>query len=566
MQKPENALALAERQIGIDRKQDALQTLHAALLHKKFKHEWKAVIEKIMNRHLELCVELRKMKMARDGLYQYRTMSQQSNPESLKDVVEKFRKLAEEKVNEAKMQKDIQMAEIGDLEEMEPPQTILLRAIQAQDTRQQSQDRDVHNHFRFLWETYKVILDVLKSNRGLEEVYHETARNVFEFCRINQRPQEFKKLCEALRKNYMELSKNTGKVPPHQVDPNKADTITRTLETRCKQLQIATELDMWKESHTTATEICELMSKARPKPHLRSMYYEYLGQIFWKSENHLFHAFACFKNLQFVKAFKNTIPKEELSLLASKAVLATLCVPFQQNADIHATLELTTEGASSPYEKAKKNAALFNVQNVPTRDFMSQNLIEKGLLGLAIEPCRKLFALIESDFTPLSLCQDAKPYLDEISNGNLFDDKLVDYITPLKQIIFFRLMKQLSEVYANMTIDNFERAASIVPFSIAEKWMASAARQHGINIQINYSHKAIVFGAPRKVDMKSMRQPLIEIGYKLQQAMQRVAPEEQHKKEKQEKTALAQSIVRRNEEETKLIRQRIAEIEKRKEE
>merc|ERR1712066_732415 len=111
----------------------------------------------------------------------------------------------------------------------------------------------------------------------------------------------------------------------------------------------------------------------------------------------------------------------------------------------------------------------------------------------------------------------------------------------------------MGEVYSNMTIENFERAASIVPFSIAEKWMANAARQHGINIQINYSHKAIVFGASRKVDMKSMRQPLIEMGYKLQQAMQRVAPEEQHKKERAEKVALAQTAERRTEEETKLI-------------
>merc|ERR1711920_1223218 len=130
----------------------------------------------------------------------------------------------------------------------------------------------------------------------------------------------------------------------------------------------------------------------------------------------------------------------------------------------------------------------------------------------------------------------------------------------------FRLMKQLSEVYSNMTIENFERAASIVPFSIAEKWMANAARQHGINIQINYSQKAIVFGSARKVDMKSMRQPLIEIGSKLQQAMQRVAPEEQHKKEKLEKQQLSQNIVAHMEKESKLIRQRKEEIERRKEE
>merc|ERR1712151_109323 len=132
--------------------------------------------------------------------------------------------------------------------------------------------------------------------------------------------------------------------------------------------------------------------------------------------------------------------------------------------------------------------------------------------------------------------------------------------------IFFRLMKQLSEVYANMTIENFERAASIVPFSIAEKWMANAARQQGINVQINHREKAIVFGATRKVDMKSMKQPLIEIGHKLQQAMQRVAPLEQHKKEKLEKTELLKNIGQRMKEELRKNRERRDIIEQRKEE
>ena len=566
-QKPENALKRAEELIDVGKKQDALDTLHAAIQHRKFRNMWTQTIESIMLRHLELCVELKKMRTAREGLYQYRAMCQAANIGSLEIVVTRFRKVAEEKVQEAKKQKDLDMEKMADFDEMEAPQTILLRAIQASDTRQQSQDRDVHMHFRFLWDTYKVVLDVLKSNVRLEEVYHETAKCAFEFCRVNQRPQEFKRLCENLRKNYLELHKHTGKVPAHQVHPDHPDTIQRTLETRCRQLQIATELDLWRESYTTATEIYELMSKCRPKPHLRSMYYEYLGQIFWKSDNHLFHAFACLKNLMFVRAAKQNATPEELALLASKAVLATLCVPFQKNSDTMATLELNTEGSSSPYEKSKKHAQLFNAQSVPTRDSISQQLVEKGLLQLAGEPCKRLFALIESDFTPLSLCQDAKPFLDEISNTlDMFDGKLVNYITPLKQIIFFRLMKQLSEVYANMTIDNFEKAASIVPFSIAEKWMANAARQHGINIQINYSHKAIVFGAPRKLDMKSMRQPLIEIGYKLQQAMQRVAPEEQHKKEKLEKQQLSTDIVQRIEQETKMIRQRKEEIERRKEE
>jgi hypothetical protein len=66
--------------------------------------------------------------------------------------------------------------------------------------------------------------------------------------------------------------------------------------------------------------------------------------------------------------------------------------------------------------------------------------------------------------------------------------------------------------------------------------------------------------------MKSMRQPLIEIGHKLQQAMQRVAPEESHKKERIERAELHQTINQRMKEERSMNRKRKEEIEQRKEE
>merc|ERR1719355_76419 len=238
------------------------------------------------------------------------------------------------------------------------------------------------------------------------------------------------RLCETLRKNYQDLSKRTGPQNQHQVNPNSVDTITRTIETRFAQLRTATELDLWREAYNTGQEIYDLMNKAKTKLKTRSEYYEYLGQIFWKSENYLFHAFACLKNVLFVKAVKRDLSKEDLQTMASKAVMATLCVPFQRKSDIHTTLELTTEGSSSPYEKAKKHASLFNAQSVPTRDTIIGQLTEKNLLAHAAEPVQRLFALIESDFTPLSLCQDAKPFLDIIANETelVCDGKLCNYI------------------------------------------------------------------------------------------------------------------------------------------
>ncbi|CAE7436960.1 TIF3A1, partial [Symbiodinium sp. CCMP2456] len=290
----------------VGKQNEALETLHHAILHKRWKNQWSPTLEKIIERHLQLCVELQKMRFAREGLHQYRATCQAANIQSLEQVVRVFRRAAEEKVNQAKKEQDVRLGKVADLEEMDAPETILLQAIQAGDTRQQSQDKDVHTHFRFLWETYKVILDVLKSNSRLEEVYHETSRQAFEFCRANTRPQEFKRLCDILRKNFQDLSKRTGPTGQNPVQPNNVDTITKTLETRCRQMQVATELDLWREAYNTSSEICDLMTalgkvNQRPKPHLRSMYYEHLGQIFWKSENYLFHAFASLKNVFFVK-------------------------------------------------------------------------------------------------------------------------------------------------------------------------------------------------------------------------------------------------------------------------
>jgi len=566
--KPENVLKRAEELIEINKKQDALEALHNVLIQKRVRSLWSATIEQIMIRYLDLCTDLRNMRMVREGLHLYRNMCQNANIGSLEMIVQQFRKNAETKVNAAmKSKADSDTARMEDFDEAESPEVILLRAIQAGDTRQQSQDGDAHMHFRFLWDAYKVILDVLKGNARLEEVYHEVARSAFDFCRVHERPLEFKRFGDSLRRHMNDIAtkKSTSQ---NSVNLSAPETMARMLETKCRQVQTSIELNLWREAYQIATDMHELMSKGKPKAAVRSQYYEFLGRIFWKSETYVFHAFACLKNLQFVKSAKRDLPAEELEFLASKALLASLCAPFASSeSDMSSTLELTTEVSTSPHEKAKKHAALFSAQSVPNRDVIVNQLVEKNLVNYAVEPCKKLFLLLESDFTPLSLCQDAKPYLDILEEGsNVCNGKLKEYVEPLKKIIFLRLLKQLSEVYASMTIQNFEQAASIVPFSIAETWMVNFARNQGINIQINYNQNAILFGATQKVDMRSMRQPLIEIGSKLRQAIDRVVSDDQVRKERQERSLRSKTIADRIEVETTFVRQRKEEIERRKQE
>jgi len=69
-------------------KQKALETLHAVVANRRHR-VWSKATEKMTLRFLDLCVELRKSDLAKDGLFQYRITSIQV-PNSLELVIKYF--------------------------------------------------------------------------------------------------------------------------------------------------------------------------------------------------------------------------------------------------------------------------------------------------------------------------------------------------------------------------------------------------------------------------------------------------------------------------------------------
>ena len=71
-----------------------------------------------MEKYLELCVDLRKSHIAKEGLYQYKNICQQVNIKSLEDVVRGFLKLAEERTEEARESSQQTVLDIEDLDQV----------------------------------------------------------------------------------------------------------------------------------------------------------------------------------------------------------------------------------------------------------------------------------------------------------------------------------------------------------------------------------------------------------------------------------------------------------------
>ena len=70
--------------------------------------------------------------------------------------------------------------------------------------------------FKFLWETYRTTLDILRNNSRLEALYAMTAARAFGFCLAYKRTTEFRRLCDILRNHLANLNKCAGVLTPER--------------------------------------------------------------------------------------------------------------------------------------------------------------------------------------------------------------------------------------------------------------------------------------------------------------------------------------------------------------
>lgn len=85
------------------------------------------------------------------------------------------------------------------------------------------------------------------------------------------------------------------------------------------------------------------MVKKTPKPSLMVVYYSKLSEIFWMSNNHLYHAYAWLKLFSLQKSFNKNLTQKDLQLIASSVVLAALSVPPYDRSYGASHLELENE-------------------------------------------------------------------------------------------------------------------------------------------------------------------------------------------------------------------------------
>ncbi|XP_047330437.1 eukaryotic translation initiation factor 3 subunit A-like [Impatiens glandulifera] len=504
--KPENALKRAEELINVGQKQDALQALHDLITSKRHR-AWQKTLERIMFKYVELCVDMRRGRFAKDGLIQYRIVCQQVNVNSLEEVIKHFMHLSTERAENARNQAQAleEALDVDDLEADKRPEDLMLSFVSGEKGKDRSDRELVTPWFKFLWETYRTVLEILRNNSKLESLYAMTAHRAFQFCKQYKRTTEFRRLCEIIRNHLANLNKYRDQ--RDRPDITAPESLQLYLDTRFEQLKVATELELWQEAFRTVEDIHGLMCmvKKTPKPSLMVVYYAKLTEIFWVSSSHLYNAYAWFKLFSLQKSFNKNLSQKDLQLIASSVVLGALSVSPYDNSHVASHLLLE-------YEK-ERNSRMANLigfsvdpklenREVLSRSALLSELASKGIMNCVPQEVKDLYNLLELEFFPLDLASRVQPLLVKISKlggklssaSSVPEVHLSQYIPSLERLATLRILQQVSKVYQTVKIENLSRMIPFHDFSTVEKIAVDAVNSNFLSLKVDYMKGIVIFG------------------------------------------------------------------------
>ncbi|KAH7333951.1 hypothetical protein B0J17DRAFT_771043 [Rhizoctonia solani] len=442
--KPEAVLKQAEGLISVGQQSAALQALTEMFSSKRFRSTPLTSLEPIVLRFLELCVDLRKGRTAKEGLMQYKNIAQNTSVASIETIVKKFIQLADAKVQEAQEKADqlVAVDDVDDLEATETPENVLLSAVSGDQNKDRTDRALVTPWLKFLWESYRTALETLKNNARLEGIYQQIAAQAFKFCLKHTRKVEFRRLCETLRLHLANVAKYVNQA--YSINLADPDTLQRHLDTRFAQLNTSVELELWQEAFRSVEDIHNLltMAKKAPRPAMMANYYEKLTKIFLTSGNALFHAAAWARYYSVLRAAGGGgKTEEEMSRLAGQVLVSALAVPVG--------IENEEESSSSRRNNTRLTA-LLGLSKPPTRSGLLRDALARNTLKLSPASVRSLHNLLEVTFQPLTLCASVAPIVAQLAQ----DPSYAPYLPLVHRAVLSRLFTQLSEVYSSVRISH----------------------------------------------------------------------------------------------------------------
>lgn len=495
--RPENALSRANELITVGKPHIALDTLAEVITSRRHR-TWTKTHQPIMEKFLELCVLLRKSDRAKDGLYQYKNICQSVNVGSLEEVILGFLRLATKRTEDARKVSQMSTVDVDDLDSLQTPDSLILQSEQGITNAKAQQERDAYmTWLRFLWDSYRQCLDILKNNSRVEMQYKLVALGALQFALKYQRKFEFRKCCEMIRQ-HLQLSYKHVATMTYSIKLDNADSIKYLIDVRMCMFETAVKLDLWQEAFKAIEEIHDIMHQAKLQftPLQYVNYYWKGSQVFWYTGYYACHAYALFRNFVVFKEQKSNATADELARYASRLVLAILSVPsYQERAQMDKAIE-----SDLGLDRQRDVHHLLDLSQAPSRLQLLQDVEALRITAHLPNEIRQLLCALETHFDPLLIKQKVDDFMVYLETQTL-DPSLIQYGPRIKDVACMRFLQQASQVYRNITYSRLQELCPVRDgtnpevYSIVNHYIARLCRANVIEVRVNDRSQMLTFAS-----------------------------------------------------------------------
>lgn len=484
-----------------------------------------------MTLYINLAVKLQNFLLIRDGLSQYRYMAQSSNIiNSLETILnyyrDKMEALFQEKLSKYSEKK---LIEIEDIDNEDSPENLFLISI---DPKSKCEREEIKTFMKSLWDAYKTIIEIVRTNNKLEDILMSTSEKIFLFCEKFKRNVEFKRFSESMRFYVGKIFRNITMYPDYlkntySVDITESESNERYLTIFSLQMKTALNLKLWQEAFKICEDMNSLIKIRRGvlKPKFLSDYFENMAKVFWNSEYYLYHANAFFSHYTIYKKFSKASSQEILNK-TNLLVLSILSIP-----------PFTIENEQKEENRVKIANLLSSSGTLPKRNELINIVKSTNLLELVSPEIIDLFKLLEEDFDLLNFSSKAESLFSLLRENPAY----VVYVHALKVNLVYKTLLSLKEVYKTMTLAKLHKILHIIETPVIENIILMAHLQDYINVKINHELNVIVFGQNEQKSGFFLNEQLNLLANGLQNLKNRLETKcvEQSVKEKQEKLNVA---------------------------
>ena len=211
-------------------------------------------------------------------------------------------------------------------EEVLSSDDIIMSIMSDASSPQRIESEVVYPLIKFYWDVLRSVLDLLKVNSTMEELYHSVCERTFDFCVKYNRVAEFRTLRRYLHKHLEYLMEPVQDQTMAKFRVTWCEkTIVLQMETRFKQFDAACKLGLWTEASMILADIHGIMVMSPYPRDLLKMYYQRLSALLWEFKNYFYYAFAMMKLLELCKSDPNF--EKEKGTMCAQIVLSAICSP-----------------------------------------------------------------------------------------------------------------------------------------------------------------------------------------------------------------------------------------------